>query len=300
MLLEISMLNPFAYPTFVLWAARLIRHKHPESLGVIKRVIRSRLMLGTQMSEVETDIYEWGLSGSIIVSLASIPFTLILFFGLVYGPIFNPSVVTMDDYLFVLAVMIICASIVMLPIYLLGIPILGRNAAKKHKIHPQPFETLTDRLASRQVFRYYLRHIKKHRKWNPLYLLFAYFAALGTHFYGKSGEKNYKDGSFNAYNALRAIFPLAYFVVFISIIFVFLESRFSAGVFFFSVIGLFALAILHSALGRAHGDIPLNFNASRPNEITRAQFAKAAVYGALGTFVGVNFDKIRTWVTSLL
>jgi hypothetical protein len=293
------MLNPFAYPSFVMWAARLIRQKHPESLGVIKRVIRSRLMLGTQMSEVEADIYERGLWFFIVIDIGFLPAALLFGYLLFYGPLFGHDF-TAIDFLYALCGTIGSSSVVVGPIIFLGVPFLGRNAAKKHKIRPQPFETLTDQLASRRVFRYYLSHINKHRKWNPLYLLFVYFAAIGTHFYGKSGEKNYKDGSFNAYGALRTIFPLAYFVIFISIIFVFLESRFSAGVLFFSVMGLFALAILHSALGRAHGDIPLSTNASRPKEITRAQYAKAAAYGALGTFIGVNFERTCKLVTDFL
>jgi hypothetical protein len=294
------MLNPFAYPSFVLWAARLIRHKHPESLGIFKKFIRNRLMLGTQMSEVEADIYERGLGGSLIASLATVPFTLLLVYGLFYGSIFNPSAVSAGDYIYLLAFLIICLSIVSLPIYLFGIPFLGRNAAKKHNIRPQPFEALTDQVAMHRMFRPYLRHIAQRRKWNPLYLLFVYFAALGSNFHGKSGDKNHKDASFNAYGTLRAVFPLAYFVFLISVLFVCFESRFSIGVFFFIAMGLLAIAILHAAIGRAHGDIPLNISTSRPKNVGRAQYAKTAAYCALGAFIGMNFERIHMWIGSLL
>jgi len=293
------MLNPFAYPSFVLWAARLIWHKHPESLGVIKRVIRSRLMLGTQMSEVEGSYYERGLGLFLVIDLGFLPATLIFGYLSIYGPLFSPDF-TPIDFFYALLGTVACASVVVAPIIFLGMPFLGRNAAKKHKIRPQPFEAMTDHVVSYPIVKYYLKHIKRHRIWNPLYRLYWYAAATGSHWAGIEGHTHQKDSRFLSYSAIRAMYPTIPFGLTLCSLLILSElPKIYSSLFWFLMSNIFML-FLHLSIGRAHPDLFLNFDVKQPVVITRALAAKLAAVTAIGTFISVNFEKIRTWLSSFL
>jgi len=291
------------HPRLTSWAAELIQGP-VKSRQFVRRFLRQRLQLGTQMTDVEADVYERGIW---FFGILAIPVTLMgaILIGAMMFTLTNPdkthTLFGIHDYLygFIIGPIFLIAGIT--PLVFVSTPLIGRHAAEKYNISPQPYESWTEQIFRQIIFRSYLKHIYKHRQWNPLYRLFYHFARTGAIYYKMEGHSHGNLPLFSTYSYYRVSAPVALFGtwLFIFLLYTTISADDSlswvdvAIPIFFSVLGF---GVMHVFIGKQHGDlIPIQ---ESPNKsiMTRDLALKTAIYGGIGGLIGINFHHIKSWV----
>ncbi len=295
-----------AHPRLTAWAARLIQAP-ASSLAWHQRLMRRRLLLGTQMTDVEADMYDRGLWFFGLFSLlGSIPFGLFLSTAFVYG-LFEGKVSFIephedDIFLFVSAISILALGFA--PLFHVGLPLIAQKAAQEYKIPPQPYQTWTEQVVQHTIFRAYLQHLIEYKRWNPIYWVFCYFVRAGAPYHGMFGHSHLSSPIFATYSVFRALTPVLYAAIFLSALALgyLLQEPESFSILkdygLFILFVWFGISALHLFIGKAHGDIFSKHEISTPYVVTRELALKSAIYAGIGGAIATNFHHIKAWVLS--
>ncbi len=293
-----------AHPRLTAWAARLIQAP-ASSLAWHQRLMRRRLLLGTQMTDVEADMYDRGLWFFGLIAVGTVPFGLIGLLLVVHGMLEGRVnlIQPMGDEIFASVFIAACLMNGFLSPLFVALPLIGRSAAQIYKIPPQPYQTWTEQVVQHAIFRTYLLHLMKHRRWNPVYRLCCYVARAGAGYYGMEGHTHRDTPVFSTYSCYRALAPVGYFALLISMLGVY-DLIFNAATYdlveyvMTAVLGTMGILISHFFIGKIHGDVFEVKDLVSPGIVTREMALKSAVYSSVGGAIAINFHHIKAWVLS--
>ena len=290
-----------AHPRLTAWAARLI-HSPASSLAWHQRLLRRRLLLGTQMTDVEADMYDRGLWFFGIVSVGLVPMGLLMAVAMFIG-LAEQQVFTADDYFYgcLVGPLMLIAGIV--PIVFIATPLIGRHAAQHFHIPPQPYQTWTEQVVQHSIFRVYLQYLVKHKRWNPLYRLCCHVARAGAGYYKMEGHTHRDTPIFWTYSYSRVAAPAMYFALLFAIIGFYIlfttTDELSAGDYVLpTAFGTMGLLTPHFFIGKMHGDVFETQDVVTPGVMTREMALKGAIYSGIGGAIVINSHHIKAWVLS--
>ncbi len=294
-----------AHPRLTAWAARLIQAP-ASSLAWHQRLMRRRLLLGTQMTDVEADMYDRGLWFFGVIAVFAIPAGLLGWSALIYGLIIGKLnfVKPHGDEIILVTFAIGCLVIAFTPLLFIVLPLISRKATQEYKIPPQPYQTWTEQVVQHTTFRVYLQHLVKYKRWNPIYLVFCYFARAGAPYYGMFGHSHLSSPIFATYSVFRALTPVLYAAISLSALALgyLLQEPESFRILkdygLFILFVWFGISALHLFIGKAHGDIFSKHEISTPYVVTRELALKSAIYAGIGGAIATNFHHIKAWVLS--
>lgn len=293
-----------AHPRLTAWAADLIQTQ-VSSLTWYKRLMRSRLLLGTQMTDVEADMYDRGLWFFGVIAAFAIPAGLIGWIALIYATIegrlnFNDRY---KDVIFFATSSTGILVIGLLPLLYTCLPLISRNATQEYKIPPHPYLSWAEQAVRHSIFRGYLQHLVKHKRWNPLYWIFCYFCAVGAQFSAMEGHTHRHNPVFAKYSYLRLITPVVAMGVpfFLLLSYELMSDPIDPsffGAIFCASLGLLGFSGLHVHLGKAHPQFIGSMNIKPTGGLTRAHAARMAAGTAIGMIIVNNSHHIKAWVLS--